>query len=69
MMRGIAPRGRSYGPKPRTFAERRAGLALELYGCTDAALEGVSVNQLALRHGLSAKEVEHELAIARQRRA
>lgn len=68
-MRGIAPRGRSYGPKPRTVAERTTEMTLFLYGCTDKRLAETTVGELVARHRLAERECEYALIVARGKRA
>ncbi len=51
----------------RTVAMKRAGLVQML--CHAPSLDTLTVDYLVRTHGLSAKETEYELTLARQRRA
>ena len=63
-------RGRHHAKPDMTAASAKIALNSLLYGCTDAALERLTVREIvACYRGVTEREAEYRLTIQRQKRA
>lgn len=58
-----------YGTKQRTVLDRTTAMTSLLYGCTDKALAGLTVDTLVTSYGVPVKDAEYALTVARGKRA